>query len=163
MEKREKLGSICFDNLTINYEEINCQEFEIKHKQLSAVSADGEEMSYINFRILGDYVWLLKVETHKKFQHHGLASKLMYVLEHIASQSGAKYIEGKYHPFNEYAPLFYKKHDFPIPNESASEDEFDDTWRLSKELDPVLVEQNYNTLIADAIKVDLEIGSQRNK
>jgi len=104
--------------------------FEIK-----CLSNDNKEMGFVTFEIFNDYVWIYKIETKKAFQHQGVASAVIDVMEYFAMMNYKNRIEAKFYPSNQYARAFYEKHDYFVPNKTKTWEDYDETWRMHKDLD----------------------------
>ena len=88
--------------------------------RIIAFSKDKKEMSHVNFSIQSQKkVWLYHVATKPNYQHMGLATALIQVMEYfITTKYGSDYVEGKYAPSNDYAKYFYEKNHYDIWEDS---------------------------------------------
>jgi len=90
------------------------------------------------------YAWLIHINTEDEFQHLGIATILACVMEYVAVKSGYRRVEGVYCPLNQYARAFYLKNGYTLPKQGCGWDEYDQYWRLGKNLDYANVERRFN-------------------
>lgn len=57
---------------------------ELNYFTISCLSKNDEEMGYASFKIYNNYLWLYKIETYNNFQHQGIASAIIDLMEYIA-------------------------------------------------------------------------------
>ena len=118
-------------------------EFCLKNEQ-------NDRMGFVIFRFDEEErcVWLQKIQTEKRFQQRlGVGNVLICAMEHFAIKNRYREVAGTYNPSNEYVLPFYLKNGYFVPNQDHSWDIYDETWRLSKTLDPEDVERRYKEIV----------------
>ena len=113
---------------------ISLKEEEDNFFRMTALSDDNKVMGELNFNLFPRYAWIYIVETQEEFQHSGVASAMLEILEYFSVQSGACEVKGKFYPTNDYARPFYEKNGYYVPNKTLDWATYDETWTLSKRL-----------------------------
>lgn len=126
--------------------------------ELKCKTKDNRIMGYVTFKIYDDCVWINKIETKEKYQHRGVANALIELVEYFSMTNRKQKIEAKYHPTNDFAKPFYQKHGYFIPNQSGTWEDYDETWRMYKDLNFNLIDKNIvpNITFIDPIENDEE-------
>lgn len=103
--------------------------------EINCLDKSGQSMGFVTFEFFNKYLWIYKIETKEEFQHQGVGSALLKMIEYFAMQNGKNQIEAKYYPSNQYAKPLYEKHGYFIPNQKGTWEDYDETWTMSKWLD----------------------------
>lgn len=125
-------------NLKVFYN-VNDDYYEIK-----AYNGINQEVARLTFKANKQhrYIWLNKISTDEKYQHKGYGTALIYALEYMAKKLRFDQIEGKFYPENEFAKLFYDKHDYAIYKDGY------ETF-ITKSLDYEEIKQQIETYVTE--------------
>ena len=126
--------------------------------ELKCKTKDNHIMGYLTFKIYDDCLWINKIETKEKYQHKGVANALIELVEYFAMTQRKTKIQAKYYPTNSYAKPFYQKHEYFIPNQSGTWEDYDETWTMYKDLCFEEIDKNIkpNIKFIDPIESDEE-------
>ena len=108
------------------------------------------------------YAWLIHINTEDEFQHLGISTILACVMEYVAVANGFSRVEGVYCPLNQYARSFYLKNGYTLPKEGCGWDEYDQYWRLSKDLDYMSTIKRYNDIVLANVVEKVEREPEAN-
>lgn len=75
---------------------------------------DNNKIGYMNFNKKNGKIWLYKIEIDEDYRGKGIGSKMMKLLEYLASSQRCSSIEGKYYPTVNFGEHFYKKNGYSI-------------------------------------------------
>ena len=85
---------------------------------MEAKSPSGESLGNAFFDVYeGQRVYISSIFTKEEYRGLGIGSKMLGVIEFVATSFGAQYIDGRFHATTEHAKEFYEKNGFEILDE----------------------------------------------
>ena len=110
-----------------------CKEISIKNKkylstfqqlphwnEIKILDQEKNECGYVSFIKSSDgfpSIWIYRIEVIESQRFKGIGQKLLEMVESFAFQNSIDYVEGIFHPTNEYAEKFYLKNGYEIRRE----------------------------------------------